>query len=1031
MSVPSFSECRTRIFDRNATIGALMLQEVELVGKEPFHLKVLKKGNDTVYIREGSRPQFLLFEKSAAKALTLDPGRYEFSIRSLSFVGSDHCPALLLGPGAGNADIDGTKVFCRHRFGDTYIANFELEEPIQRLIVELSAEMSETLISEMVLKDWGEDEVSYLNRSSFAIKRLTALRGRAFYGMAENEVAGALICSVTNTDPQMILVDDETGRDLRLPRGRYRFLFQARVTKGKLFRPRIYLDLGAGFSEDPAASFFLEPAAGDLWCVNFEIKSNAIVVRFDPTEAIASFTLLRMDIERWGNDVMTVGVGVYQLFRSIYFILPRALHANRVVAKLADLFARALFSSPRLKLKEQNLARLRAATVQKLVPTPVVNTFSGSGQYFDLYMQQTSVAQGGRDPSYAPLSSTPAVIEAGEPSILAFYLPQFHPFPENDKWWGKGFTEWTNVSKAVPQFRGHYQPRLPGELGFYDLRLSEIMARQIELAKIYGVSGFCFHYYWFDGHRLLEHPIETFLATKTKELDFPFCLCWANENWTRRWDGAEDDILMKQNHTPDDDAKVFADLFRYMSDSRYIRVDGKPVIVIYRPSIIPNILELVRIWRSLAEEVGLPGLYLVATNAFGFSTPAEIDFDANCQFPPHAVAVGEMNDSLDLLNPAFGGHVYPYDDAIEAWLKVLKGVGENPPDRPYFPGVMTGWDNEARKPGAGHVFHGATPAKFYRWLKEAVSWSKKHNPAREQFVFINAWNEWAEGTYLEPDRQFGYAYLAAVGRVRADAISNEKELMKIVSQVAKTKKQRSKTVVCIHIFYEDLIDEFASAITELNNLVPIDVIVSIPQEWSAVQAQRVIDLMDPIRLVVTENCGRDVWPFIRSLRVASALGYEIGCKLHSKKSAHLTGGGAIWRRGLVNSLVGSEGAEAALNVFAKDSRAGLVAPIEAMFSVSDSSAMRDNMSNVNKLLSMAGLDGATLHDFVAGTMFWFRFAALQNVIELPIDNADFGPELGAIDGTVAHAFERLFSTFVVCGGFKIANYDSQGAAAPY
>lgn len=645
------------------------------------------------------------------------------------------------------------------------------------------------------------------------------------------------------------------------------------------------------------------------------------------------------------------------------------------------------------------------------------------------YLQRLGVALGARDPAYAPLASQATPIKRGEPSILAFYLPQFHPIPENDKWWGRGFTEWTNVSKAVAQFAGHYQPRLPGELGFYDLRLPDVMARQIELAKLYGLSGFCFHYYWFDGHRLLDRPIETLLASKGAEFDFPFCLCWANENWTRRWDGAEADVLMAQSHTPDDNARVFVDLMRYMSDPRYICVGGKPVVLIYRPLIIPEIAGMIDLWQDLARKNGLPGLYLVATNAFGFDDPKAIGFDAICQFPPHAVSIGEINDRLTFFNRGFEGRVYDYDEAVDAWLQTLELRDDRGQASEYFPGVMTGWDNEARRPGKGHVFHGATPAKFHRWLKAAVDWSRRNHEPGRRFVFVNAWNEWAEGTYLEPDRHYGYAYLAAVANVRAEALSN-RSLSALADEIAVRRKKASDTAICLHIFYEDLIDEFAPAIASAKAAHNADVIVSIPDTWSTETATRLVQAIDPVRLVVSQNRGRDIYPFLQALRIGLGMGYRYGCKIHSKKSLHLDVG-SRWRTDLLDDLMSPQATQVALALLRNDERVGLVAPAATFFPISNPDAMRDNWNHFNAILQKANATGIAPQDFVAGTMFWFRFSAFKAIAELPYTGDDFGPELGAIDGTLAHAFERAFPTLVGAAGFSSSGYGEKRKITPY
>jgi lipopolysaccharide biosynthesis protein len=376
-----------------------------------------------------------------------------------------------------------------------------------------------------------------------------------------------------------------------------------------------------------------------------------------------------------------------------------------------------------------------------------------------------SMAEGPMSRDFVPLAQTHFIPSQNAPKVLAFYLPQFHPIEENDNWWGKGFTEWTNVSKAQPQFIGHNQPRLPGELGFYDLRLPDVLRRQIELAKQYGVAGFCFHYYWFGGKRLLEMPIERFLADQAPESNIEFCLCWANENWTRRWDGADSEVLIEQRHSIEDFKEIFSDLLRYFRDKRYILVNGKPLIVVYRPAYIEGLASMVSIWRSAAKAAGFDGIYLVTSNAFGCYDASSIGFDALVEFPPHGVSSMTLNSQLELLNPSYEGCVYDYNQVVDFAVKRLEILDSNSNHGGYFPCVMMAWDNEARMPGRGHVYQNVTPHRFEEWFASACNAAVRLNPIGEQFVFVNAWNEWAEGTYLEPDLVNGYAYLDAVGAV--------------------------------------------------------------------------------------------------------------------------------------------------------------------------------------------------------------------------------------------------------------------------
>ncbi len=343
--------------------------------------------------------------------------------------------------------------------------------------------------------------------------------------------------------------------------------------------------------------------------------------------------------------------------------------------------------------------------------------------------------------------------------VLAYYLPQYHAIAENDRFWGRGFTEWRNVARGMPRFPGHLQPRLPRDLGFYDLAESGVMRRQIELARDAGIHGFCFYHYWFDGRRVLETPMERFLADPT--LAMPFALMWANENWTRTWDGAERDVLLQQSYRTEDDEALIDDLARHFRDERYIRLGGRPLWFIYRPGHVPDCLNRVARWRDLFELRHGEAPLIFMARAFGEKDPAVFGLDGAIEFPPHGIfaTAQDVTSELDLLDDRHAGAVYDYDDVTEAAIHNTRD------ELPLIRSVFPSWDNEARRPGHGTAVAGSTPEKFRQWLEWAVREANAHPVAGEPLLCINAWNEWAEGAYLEPDVHFGAAYLNTVSRV--------------------------------------------------------------------------------------------------------------------------------------------------------------------------------------------------------------------------------------------------------------------------
>jgi len=342
--------------------------------------------------------------------------------------------------------------------------------------------------------------------------------------------------------------------------------------------------------------------------------------------------------------------------------------------------------------------------------------------------------------------------------VLAYYLPQFHATEINDTNWGRGFTEWRNLLRGVPRFEGHLQPKIPRDLGFYDLSQSDAMRRQIDMARSAGIFGFCFYHYWFDGQRVLDTPVERLLKDST--LDFPFALMWANENWTRTWDGHDREVILQQNYRPEDDAPFIDDLCHHFADPRYIRIDGRPLFFIYRPGQIPSARETIARWRELFMKRHAQAPLIYMAQGFGDLDPRVYGLDGAIEFPPHKLCQDLPNiaPTLKMLDPAYAGRVLSYDTMVE------RSTVETAPEFPLIRTITPQWDNEARRPGRGMVLHGSTPGKFEAWLSGMVSFARKHPAHGEPLVCINAWNEWAEGAVLEPDVHFGAAYLNAVSR---------------------------------------------------------------------------------------------------------------------------------------------------------------------------------------------------------------------------------------------------------------------------
>ena len=757
--------------------------------------------------------------------------------------------------------------------------------------------------------------------------------------------------------------------------------------EGTLIDPCVYVDWGDGFSEDTQIPLLL--TEGGAYTALAQSNAGSLRrIRLDPSIAPCTFTLTAFEVEPTATFLRDV---------------PRLSYARRLGRRIL----RRAPAPIQRRLREIYRFAVGGADHRRAVIGKAANrAFGGSSPWRKAYSQSFDIARHLRSPAFAAPPLAPPRRDPEGATMVAFYLPQYHPIPQNDAWWGPGFTEWTNVAKAVPQFTGHLQPRRPKDFGYYDLRVPDVQRAQADLAARTGVDAFMFHYYWFAGQRLLEKPLDAFV--NDPEITLPFALSWANENWTRRWDGAESDVLIGQRHSPEDDIAVFDDIARYIASPRYLRVAGKPLLAVYRPDALPDAAATVARWRARARDLGIGELFILCTNAFGYAPYAQNGFDGLVEFPPHAISIGEITEQVERLNPGFKGRVYDYPAVAARKIAELSART----DPRYFPGVMPAWDNEARKPGAGHVFHNADPLIFSDWTAAAIQTTRRLAPAGERLVFVNAWNEWAEGAYLEPDAWFGHAFAHSVRSAIKAAAPRIDPADPVVARSLET-PARHDAVVLLHLHYPELIAEFAALLSPIADRT--DVVVTFSDHWSPEEVEALAAALPLAKLMSTPNAGRDVAPFIHALTALDPR-HKVFLKLHSKRSPH-THDGDAWRKRLAGPLTAPEAVEAVLARFAANPRLGLIATEDARMRLGEHAVLMNNRALLDALARRLSFTYDDDTPFVAGTMFWGRTEAFAPLVRVLDTDLVFEKELGRIDGTLAHAFERAFVAIVQAGGF--------------
>ena len=600
---------------------------------------------------------------------------------------------------------------------------------------------------------------------------------------------------------------------------------------------------------------------------------------------------------------------------------------------------------------------------------------------------------------------------------IAIYLPKFYKIKENGKWYGKGFKDWENIKKAKPLYKEHHQPRIPGDqnhyLGYYELITKEVLEKQIKLAKNHGIYGFGFYYYWFSGKTLFEKPLN--LLLNNKDINFLFLLIWDNENWTKKLDGNKSEILVKQDYNEKDPENFIKDIKKYLIDERYIKINGKPIIGISEPLKIPNIKETILVWRSKCKEYGIGEIYIIASlNDQTVEKYWQMKlFNAVYQFPPR----DSMSKSTLIKSQSY---YYLYTATLYNRYN-LNNISLN--DFQFYRGSMVEYDNTAKKSKYYAIFQNYSPEQFYRINKKHVQWTELKYNKNNTFIFINAWNNWGEGTYLEPDEKYGYASINALSKAIFHLPYIEKNY-----NLGNLLGNESKIAIQVHAYYEDLIND----IINITNNIPVkfDLYISTTSMNKSIIIKENIkrkSRANNYEVKIYENKGRDVYPFLMQIKDKFKK-YKYICHLHTKKTKFVSFG-EEWRNFLYKNLLGNkEIISEILTDFENNDKLGFIFPeafhkVNVQYGTGLTKIDQFYMNYILKKMNKSFRVGKQI-EFPHGDMFWAKVASNYQIFTLNLTN-EIPKEENQIDGTIMHGIERIWLYLVKLNGYfykKIFKY---------
>lgn len=684
-----------------------------------------------------------------------------------------------------------------------------------------------------------------------------------------------------------------------------------------------------------------------------------------------------------------------------------ALKKNSVLKGVAE-------KNPKLVASIKKVGkRILGSAPEPAVSQPVYKDFFNPDMA-ENYAEHTSLLQDNKVYWYEKESPSTYQPHKDDPRVVAIYLPQFHPFKENDKAWGKGFTEWTNVTASFPRFVGQQQPVLPSDLGFYDLRMPEIIKQQIDLAKKYGVYGFQFYYYWFSGKKVMDLPINTIMDHP--EWDFHFSICWANENWTRKWDGGENDIIFEQKDNEEDPLNFIKDVAPILNDERYIQENGKPILTVYRVELLNDPQRYVDAWRKYFKDTFNKELWLIGHTYLKEVDPLKVGFDATMDFTPigslqptlkpwvddRKYLTEEFRKKRKLLDMRWMGQIIDFRFLAKQEIANLNN------NHNKYKTISPSWSNEARRKGNdGYTFYYSSPELFTHWLDKILDYEINVQKQKSPLVLINAWNEWAEAAMLEPSQHVGHSSLLRIAETVSKYSAN-KENKSAFPFYGFDYSKNAKLAVNIHLFYPEMWNVFSEKLKKIST--EFDLFISVPQHHADVAIEKISKYHKNTNVTIVPNRGRDVLPFLTTMTRAKMLdNYEYVLKLHTKKSKHRTDGDK-WFADLLDQMIPDD-ISGILNVLSKKST-GLIGPSGHVVSLSRH--MGGNRDNIRKLVKTIAdkeyeevVDNESEYPFIGSTMFWSRVDYLEPLLDTFLVSSDFESEDGQIDNTTAHAIERI------------------------